>query len=156
MPHRVIFTPEAKELVRRLKAEHGPLIFYLSGGCCEGSAPMCFRQSDFRVGARDVLLGVIEGCPFYAGPTQYEYWAFFELTVGATAGGDSFSIEAAEGVRFIVRSRLFSDAEAAELKAAGPPPAGPGAMRNLVGDQEGKDAGPYAPISRLSNRRTAS
>jgi uncharacterized protein (DUF779 family) len=102
------------------------LIFHLSGGCCEGSAPMCFRAGDFRVGARDVLLGVIEDCPFYVGAAQFSYWAYCELTVDVTpAGGDSFSLEAAEGVRFIVRSRLFTEEEVAALDAAGPPPTGP-------------------------------
>lgn len=129
MPDRIVFTPEAIALVRSLKSQHGPLIFHLSGGCCEGSAPMCFRQSDFRAGARDVLLGVIEGCPFYVGPAQFEYWASCQLTVDVTTGGgDSFSLEAVEGVRFIVRSRLFTDAEARELDAEGPPPIGPEAF----------------------------
>lgn len=126
MPKRVLFTSEATDLVVRLKAENGPLIFHLSGGCCEGSAPMCFRQSDFRPGARDVLIGAVQGCPFYVGASQFQYWAYSEITVGLTeGGGDSFSLEAPEGVRFIVRSRLFSDAEVAELEAAGPPPCGP-------------------------------
>lgn len=123
MPHRVIFTPEAKELVRRLKAEHGPLIFYLSGGCCEGSAPMCFRQADFQVGPRDVLLGLVDDCPFYAGPEQFRYLAYSELTLDVIeGGGDSFSIEVGEGKRFVTRSRLFSDEEAAALDAAASPP----------------------------------
>lgn len=125
MPQRLLFTDRATALVRELAQTHGPLIFHLSGGCCEGSAPMCFRQADFRAGARDVLLGRVEGFPFYVGPEQFEYWASCELTIDVTAGGgDSFSLEAAEGVRFIVRSRLFSDAEIAELDAAGPPPTG--------------------------------
>lgn len=133
MPDRVIFTSEARDLVQRLKAEHGPLIFHLSGGCCEGSAPMCFRQSDFRPGARDVLLGAIEGCPFYVGATQYGYWEAFELTVDVTTGGgDSFSIEAADGIRFIVSSRVFTDAEWDELQAAGAPPTGPDAMKSIT------------------------
>lgn len=133
MPDRVIFTSEARDLVQRLKAEHGPLIFHLSGGCCEGSAPMCFRQSDFRPGARDVLLGAIEGCPFFVGATQYDYWAAFELTVDVTTGGgDSFSIEAADGVRFIVSSRMFTDAEWEEVHAAGPPLTGPNAMKSVT------------------------
>jgi uncharacterized protein len=120
VPKRVIFTPEAIALARSLKAVHGPLIFHLSGGCCEGSAPMCFRQSDFRAGARDVLLGVIEECPFFVGEAQFAYWAYCEITVDVTTGGgDSFSLEAAEGVRFTARSRLFTDAEAKELDAAG-------------------------------------
>lgn len=126
MPDRVVFTQRAIDLVRELKAQHGPLIFHLSGGCCEGSAPMCFRRSDFRAGARDVLLGMVEGCPFYVGPEQFDYWASCELTIDVTTGGgDSFSLEAAEDVRFIVRSRLFSDAEIEALDAAGPPPTGP-------------------------------
>jgi uncharacterized protein len=126
MPPRVIFTEEALSLSRRLRAENGALIFHLSGGCCEGSAPMCFRQNDFRVGARDVLLGLIEDFPFYVGPAQFDYWASCQLTVDVTeGGGDSFSLEAADGIRFIVRSRLFTDEEAAELDAAGSPPRGP-------------------------------
>lgn len=126
MPERIIFTGQALALTRRLHKEHGPLLFHLSGGCCEGSAPMCFRQSDFRVGPRDVLLGMVQDCPFYVGPEQFSYWAYSELTVDVTeGGGDSFSLEAPEGVRFIVRSRLFTDEEAAGLDAAGPPPRGP-------------------------------
>jgi uncharacterized protein len=109
MQPRVIFTEHALSLTRRLRAENGLLIFHLSGGCCEGSAPMCFRQSDFRVGARDLL-----------------HWASCQLTVDVTEdGGDSFSLEAADGVRFIVRSGLFTDEEVAELDAAGLPPRGP-------------------------------
>lgn len=78
------------------------------------------------VGPRDVLLGVIDGCPFYVGPAQFEYWAYCQLMVDVTeAGGDSFSLEAADGVRFIVRSRLFTDEEIKELEAAGPPSRGP-------------------------------
>jgi uncharacterized protein len=119
MPSRVVFTEKALSLTRKLRVEHGPLIFHLSGGCCEGSAPMCFRQSDFRVGPRDVLLGIIEEYPFYVGPSQFDYWASCQLSIDVTeGGGDSFSLEAADGVRFIVRSRLFSDEEVAELDAA--------------------------------------
>ena len=100
MAERVVFTPEAVALVAALEA-HGPLIFHLSGGCCEGSAPMCFRQSDFRVGASDVLLGAVEGCPFYVGAAQFDYWSGCQIIIDVTTeGGDSFSLEAAEGVRF--------------------------------------------------------
>jgi uncharacterized protein (DUF779 family) len=121
MPDRVIFTPQALTLTQQLRGRFGPLIFHLSGGCCEGSAPMCLRRSDFRVGLREVLLGEIDGCPFYVAPAQYEYWRHCQLTIGLVAdGGDSFSLEAAEGVRFIVRSRLFTDTELAELDASGP------------------------------------
>jgi uncharacterized protein (DUF779 family) len=130
MPARVVATPAAQVLIRRLKTEHGPLIFHQSGGCCEGSAPMCFRQTDFQVGEQDVLLGVIEGCPFYAGPAQFQYLAYSLLTLDVTTGGgDSFSLEAADDVRFVTRSRLATDAQAAELDAAGPPPTGPSALR---------------------------
>jgi uncharacterized protein len=121
MPERLMFTSRALALTRQLRGTFGPLIFHLSGGCCEGSAPMCFRQSDFRVGLREVLLGEIDGCPFYVAPAQYEYWRHCQLTIDLVAdGGDSFSLEAAEGDRFIVRSRLFTDAEVAELDAGGP------------------------------------
>ncbi len=108
MTERVVFTPEAVALVAALKVSHGPLIFHLSGGCCEGSAPMCFRQSDFRVGASDVLLGAVEGCPFYVGAAQFDYWSGCQIIIDVTTeGGDSFSLEAADGVRFVARSRLF-------------------------------------------------
>ena len=133
MPVRVIFTPQSLSLTKELQNTFGPLIFHLSGGCCEGSAPMCFRQSDFKVGARDVLLGVVDRCPFYVGAEQFNYWAYCQLTVDVTAGGgDSFSLEAAEGVRFIVRSRLFTDQETAELDASGPPHIGPTAVEPMT------------------------
>lgn len=120
MPTRVIATPRALALTRQLRATFGALIFHLSGGCCEGSAPMCFREADFRVGAGDVLLGDIDGCPFYVGQAQFAYWSSSELTIDVTTGGgDSFSLEAVDGIRFVVRSRLFSDQELAELVAAG-------------------------------------
>ncbi len=87
---------------------------------------MCFSQGAFRVGAHDVLLGTVEDCPFYVGAAQFPYWEHCELTLDVTTGGgDSFSLEAADGVRFVVRSRVFTDSEAAELAAAGKPPTGP-------------------------------
>jgi uncharacterized protein (DUF779 family) len=127
---RVIATPAATPLIRRSPEENGPLVVHHSGGCCEGSAPMCFRQRDFRLGARDVLPGVIEACPFYVGGTEFDYWAAFELTIDVTrGGGGSFSIEATEGVRFVTCSRLFTGAEMALMDMAGPPPRGPEAIR---------------------------
>jgi uncharacterized protein (DUF779 family) len=101
-------TKEAAALVRDLVAENGPLLFHQSGGCCDGSAPMCFPRGDFRVGSRDVLLGEIEGCPFYMGADQFEYWKHTHLTIDVVPGrGSGFSLEAPRGVRFMVRSRVF-------------------------------------------------
>jgi len=126
MPPRVCVTEAAATLLRRLRQQHGALLLHLSGGCCEGSAPMCLRRDGFRIGPRDVLLGVAEDCPFYVGAAQFPYWASCQLTLDVTKdGGDSFSLEAADGVRLIVRSRLFSDAELDKLDAAGPLPRGP-------------------------------
>ncbi|MGZ3419002.1 MAG: DUF779 domain-containing protein [Polyangiales bacterium] len=120
---RVDLTEEAASLVRELVAEHGPLLFHQSGGCCDGSAPMCFPRGDFRVGARDVLLGTIEGCPFYIGAEQYERWKHTHLTIDVVKGrGAGFSLEAPRGVRFLVRSRVF---EPCELGALEPPTRGP-------------------------------
>ncbi|MFI4927938.1 MAG: DUF779 domain-containing protein [Burkholderiales bacterium] len=109
----MLITEAAARLVRQLRDQYGPLLFHQSGGCCEGSAPMCLRRGGFRVGVRDVLLGVIEeDCPFYVSAQQYPYWAHSQLTIDVIeGGGDSFSLEAADGVRFITRSRVFSDAE---------------------------------------------
>jgi uncharacterized protein (DUF779 family) len=131
MPDRVFATPDAVALIRLLKAEHGPLVFHQSGGCCEGTAPMCFKPSDFRIGLRDVLLGGIEDCPVYIGAGQFEYFASSQLIIDVTTGGgDSFSLEAPEGVRFVTRSRLFADAEMVQLDSLGPPPTGPEAFRS--------------------------
>jgi uncharacterized protein len=106
---RVVCTPEAAALIRELKEELGPLLFHQSGGCCEGTAPMCFRQSDFRVGPGDILLGTIEGCPFYIGTGTYRYCASSQLIIDVTRGAvDSFSLEAPRGVRFVTRSRLLA------------------------------------------------
>jgi len=128
MPDRVVVAPEASALVRSLKAAHGPLIFHLSGGCCEGSAPMCFQASGFRPGGHDILLGEIEGCPFYVGAAQFDYWARYQILVGlTTSGGDSFSLEAADGVRFTALSRLLADEEMAELAKTETPARGAGA-----------------------------
>ena len=108
---RVVCTPEATALIGELKEELGPLLFHQSGGCCEGTAPMCFRQSDFRVGSSDILLGTIEGCPFYIGAATYGYFASSRLIIDVTRGAvDSFSLEAPRGVRFVTRSRILDEA----------------------------------------------
>ena len=119
---RVLVTPAAAARIRGLAADHGPLLFHQSGGCCEGSAPMCLRQDEFRVGSRDVLLGEIEGCPVYISGPQFEAWAGSQLTIDLieSGGGDSFSLEAADGVRFLTRSRQFTAAELTEVSPARP------------------------------------
>ena len=125
MIERVEITEKASEIVARLKAQNGPLLFHQSGGCCDGSAPMCYPLHEFRVGPQDVLLGEVAGCPFYIGAAQFEYWQHTQLIIDAVPGrGSGFSLEAPEGLRFLTRSRLFTDAESAELDRAGPPPRG--------------------------------
>ncbi len=95
-------------------------MFHQSGGCCDGSAPMCFPQGEFIVGDRDVLLGEIGGAPFYISAPQFEYWKHTQLIIDVVEGrGGMFSLENGEGVRFLVRSRMFEDAEVEALKAAG-------------------------------------
>jgi uncharacterized protein (DUF779 family) len=114
-------TQAAAAMVEHLRATHGPLMFHQSGGCCDGSAPMCYAKGEFRTGAQDVLLGEVAGCAFYMGAAQFEYWKHTQLIIDVVKGrGSGFSLEAPEGVRFLTRSRLFTDAEAAELEAAGP------------------------------------
>jgi uncharacterized protein len=128
MAQRVDITPAAAAMVRQLAAQHGELVFHQSGGCCDGSSPMCYPSREFRIGERDVLLGRVGGVPFYIGAQQYEYWQHTHLTVDIVPGrGSGFSLEAPEGVRFLTRSRLFEDTEWDELQAAGPPARGPGA-----------------------------
>ena len=118
---RVLATPAAMELLERLRAEHGPLMFHQSGGCCDGSAPMCYPLHDFQVGARDIRLGDIAGCPFYMGAAQFEYWAHTQLLIDVVPGrGSGFSLEAPQGVRFLTRSRVFTDEEVLALAAQGP------------------------------------
>ena len=122
MVERVGITERAADLLARLKQQHGPLLFHQSGGCCDGSAPMCFPVGDFRVGPQDVHLGTIAGCDFYIGAAQFAYWEHTQLVVDVVPGrGAGFSVEAPEGVRFLTRSRVFTDAEVALLAAAGPP-----------------------------------
>jgi uncharacterized protein (DUF779 family) len=126
MVERVEVTDEARKVIDALTTENGPLLFHQSGGCCDGSAPMCYPQKEFRVGSRDVLLGTVAGAPFFIGGAQYEYWAHTHLTVDVVPGrGSGFSLESPRGVRFLTRSRLFTNDEQAELDRAGPPHVGP-------------------------------
>ncbi|MDE2619551.1 MAG: DUF779 domain-containing protein [Sphingomonadales bacterium] len=130
LPPRILATPAAEALIARLVAAHGPLMFHQSGGCCDGSAPMCFVRGEFRVGGQDVLLGYVgtgsgDATPVWIGAAQFEYWRHTQITLDVVPGrGAGMSLEAPEGLRFIVRSRVFSDAEAAALAAAGEPPRG--------------------------------
>lgn len=120
LPLQVMATLPALQLIETLQARHGDLLFHQSGGCCDGSSPMCFAQGDFIVGDRDVRMGEIGGAPFYISPSQFEYWKHTQLIIDVVPGrGGMFSLENGEGVRFLVRSRLFSDDEFARLKAAG-------------------------------------
>ena len=120
---RIDATEEARELIRELKQKHGDLMFHQSGGCCDGSSPMCYPAGDFQVGQRDVYLGDIEGAPVYIGGKQYETWKHTHLTLDVVEGrGAGFSLEAPEGKRFLTRSRVLSDDEIAQL---GEPPRGP-------------------------------
>ena len=116
---RVSATPQAQALIQTLRAQHGPLMFHQSGGCCDGSAPMCYAQGELIVGDADRLLGHIGGMPFYISGPQFEYWKHTQLIIDVVPGrGGMFSLENGEGVRFLVRSRLFSDEEFAALQAA--------------------------------------
>ena len=116
---RVEATEAAALLLRELVQEHGPLLLHQSGGCCDGSAPMCFPRGEFRIGQRDVLLGAIAGCPFYMGAEQFAYWKHTQLTIDVVKGrGSGFSLEAPRGVRFLVRSRVFEQAELDALERA--------------------------------------
>ncbi|MBS1223550.1 MAG: acetaldehyde dehydrogenase [Proteobacteria bacterium] len=113
---RVLATDAALALIAKLKAKHGPLIFHQSGGCCDGSSPMCFPDGELLVGDSDVLLGEIGGCPFYMSAAQYEYWQHTQLIIDVVPWrGGMFSLEGPEGLRFLTRSRLFSDEEQAAL-----------------------------------------
>jgi uncharacterized protein len=114
---RVSATPAALALIARLERKHGALMFHQSGGCCDGSSPMCFPRGELMVGAQDILLGEIGGHPFYIGAAQFEYWQHTHLIIDVVPGrGGMFSLEGPEGVRFLTRSRLYTDEEAKRLE----------------------------------------
>ncbi|MDX5421069.1 MAG: DUF779 domain-containing protein [Hymenobacteraceae bacterium] len=113
---RVLVTDAARQVIDELREKHGPLMFHLSGGCCDGSQPMCFEKGEFRVGDSDVLLGQVHGCDFYMARDQYEYWKHTQLTLDVTPGrGSSFSLEIPMGLRFHIRSRVFTEQEMEQL-----------------------------------------
>jgi uncharacterized protein len=120
-PAGAVITTAAAELLARLQERHGPVMFHQSGGCCDGSSPMCYPRGDFLVGDRDVLLGVLDigdGVPVWISGPQYQAWKHTQLIVDVVPGrGGGFSLEAPEGVRFLSRGRVFTDDEQAELRA---------------------------------------
>ena len=119
MVERVIATDVALALIETLKAKHGALMFHQSGGCCDNSAANCFLPGEITMGAGDVYLGDIGGCPFFIGASQYQYWKHTQLIIDVVEGfGGTFSLEGPEGKAFHTRSRVFTDDEAAELESA--------------------------------------
>lgn len=119
-PEKVSVTAQAVHVIEQLRNRFGPLMFHQSGGCCDGSSPMCYEHGDFKVGERDVLLGEVHGCPFYMSYDQYEYWKHTHLTLDVTPGrGASFSLEIPLGLRFMIHSRLFTDDELKLLNLSG-------------------------------------
>ncbi len=118
----VVITPAAAELLARLQERHGPVMFHQSGGCCDGSSPMCYPRGDFLVGDRDVLLGVLDvgdGVPVWISGPQYQVWQHTQLVIDVVPGrGGGFSLEAPEGVRFLSRGRVFTDDENAARRGA--------------------------------------
>ena len=114
---RVSVTEKARVVIDQLRDKHGELMFHQSGGCCDGSAPMCFEKGDFMLGSRDLCLGEIHGCEFYMAADQFEYYKNSHITVDVSPGrGSSFSLEIPLGLRFMAISRLFTDDELAQLK----------------------------------------
>lgn len=120
VPAQVVATPAAMDLIHKLQAKHGDLMFHQSGGCCDGSSPMCYPRGEFLTGDSDVLIGTLDGTPFYMSRSQFEYWKHTQLILDVVPGrGGMFSLENPEGVRFLIRSNVFTDAEIQALRAAG-------------------------------------
>ena len=128
VPPRVLSTAAADAVMADLSRRHGALMFHQSGGCCDGSAPMCYPAGEFRVGGQDILLGTVgpdAAIPVWIGAAQFDYWRHTQITIDVVPGrGAGFSLEGPDGLRFIVRSRVFTDAEVDSLDAAGAPPRG--------------------------------
>jgi uncharacterized protein (DUF779 family) len=117
-PPRVLATPAALDLIARLTGEHGTILFHQSGGCCDGSSPMCYPAGDYLLAPNDVEMGTIGGAKFYMSPSQFEYWKNTQLTIDVVPGmGGMFSLENGSGKRFLTRSRVFTDDEVMALSA---------------------------------------
>lgn len=113
---RVKVTEDAKKVINELRTKFGDLMFHQSGGCCDGSSPMCYEAGEFLVGSSDVWLGEIDGCDFYMAKDQFEFFKHTELTIDITEGrGASFSLEIPLGVRFVTKSRVFTHEETENL-----------------------------------------
>jgi uncharacterized protein (DUF779 family) len=117
---RVTVSDKARAVIDQLREKHGDLMFHQSGGCCDGSAPMCFEKGDFLIGSRDVCLGEIHGCNFYMASDQFEYYKNMQITIDVSPGrGSSFSLEIPLGIRFMAISRLFTDDEQKNVRPVG-------------------------------------
>ena len=117
MIKRVSVSEDASKVIATLKEKFGPLMFHQSGGCCDGSQPMCFEKGDFKIGYSDVCLGVIDECEFWMNKDQFKYWQYSQLHIHIMEGrGSSFSIEIPMGLRFLTQSRLFTEAELTQLE----------------------------------------
>ena len=125
-PPRVTLTPLAADWIKKLEGIHGPLLFHQSGGCCDGSSPMCYPRDEFKIGQEDVFLGMIANTPFYISGSQFGYWRHTQLVIDVVPGrGGGFSVESPEGIRFLTRSNVFDDEEDKLLQANGEPLRGP-------------------------------
>jgi uncharacterized protein (DUF779 family) len=119
VPLRVVATTKALDLIKTLQDEHGDVLFHQSGGCCDGSSPMCYAVGEYMISDDDVKLGVVGGAGFYMSPSQFEYWRHTHLTLDVVPGrGGMFSLENGREVRFHIRSRIFSDDEVRALEQA--------------------------------------
>ena len=120
-PRRVVATAEAERLIAEIREDHGDILFHQSGGCCDGSSPMCYPAGDFRLGQSDVKLGEVAGVPVYIGGAQYEVWKHTQLILDVVPGrGGMFSLDNGREKRFLTRSRVFTDAELAALGLSPP------------------------------------
>lgn len=117
---RVVATSAALDLIVQIEKRHGKVMFHQSGGCCDGSSPMCYPDGDFVLGDRDIRMGEIGGAPFYMSPSQFEYWQHTQLIIDAIPGrGGMFSLDNGTERRFLTRSRLFTDDENERKKPLG-------------------------------------
>lgn len=120
VPAQVLATEPALALIAKLEAKHGLLMFHQSGGCCDGSSPMCYPRGEFLLGGQDHLLGTLNQTPFYMHRAQFEYWKHTQLILDVVKGrGGMFSLEGPEGLRFLTRSRVFTQPEIDLLRDAG-------------------------------------